>query len=138
MSSAASFVLFPLGERRFALPAEQVAELARPGRLQEFPHTTPSLAGVLVRRGRIVPVCDIAHLLVGPNPPARRFYLMAHADGVRDEWMAIPVTGECELASSEVTIAPSAAPPYVIGTLRIGEEHIPLVDLAKLVSREVQ
>ena len=30
-----SFVLFPLGKKRFALPAEVVTELARPDRLQE-------------------------------------------------------------------------------------------------------
>ena len=35
------FVLFPLGEKRFALPAETVAELAQPDRLQTFPMQLP-------------------------------------------------------------------------------------------------
>ena len=41
----------PLGAARRA-----VAELAPPVRLHTFPHTTPLFAGVIVRRGRIVPV----------------------------------------------------------------------------------
>ena len=40
------FVLFPLGGKRFALPASQVTELAQPDTLQTFPHTTKLLAGV--------------------------------------------------------------------------------------------
>src|SRR5262249_62416986 len=76
-----AYVLFPLGEKRFALPAETVTELARPDSLQTFPHRTPLLTGVLVRRGRVVPVCDVAQVLVGPAaPPAppRKFYLIAN------------------------------------------------------------
>src|SRR6478609_4546143 len=73
-----SYVLFPLGEKRFALPAETVTELARPDSVQTFPHRTPLLTGVLVRRGRIVPVCDVAQVLVGPAAPPRKFYLIAN------------------------------------------------------------
>ena len=137
MSGAASFVLFPLGDRRFALRAEQVAELALPGRLQEFPHTTPMLSGVIVRRGRIVPVCDIAPLLVGPKPPARRFYLMAHPEKNKNEWTAIPVTGECELVAGNAESPEKNAPDYVTGVLARGDERIAVVDLEKLIGREV-
>src|SRR5215471_16911833 len=91
-----SFVLFPLGKKRFALPAEKVTELAKPDRLQAFPHRTPLLTGVLVRRGRIVPVCDVAQVLVGPEAPPRKFYLIANCNpGPRQELTAVPVTGEC-------------------------------------------
>jgi chemotaxis signal transduction protein len=126
-----------MGDRRFALRAEHVAELALPGRLQEFPHTTPMLSGVLLRRGKIVPVCDVAPVLVGPKAPARKFYLMAHTQERRDEWTAIPVAGECELVSGEAGRAAFDAPEYVTGVLTHGEEQIPVVDLEKLVAREV-
>lgn len=135
--TSASFVIFPLGERRFALRAEQVAELALPGRLQEFPHTTPTLSGVLLRRGRIVPVRDIAPLLVGPKAPARRFYLMAHTEHNRGEWTAIPVTGECELTSCEAERPAKGAPDYVTAVLVRGGEQVPVIDFEVLVSREV-
>jgi chemotaxis-related protein WspB len=134
-----SFVLFPLGQKRFALPAEVVAELARPDNLQTFPHRTPLLAGVLVRRGRIVPVCDVAQVLLGPEAPPRKFYLIAQRrrEG-QDEWTAIPVTGECELATLAPDQAEGEHPPYVTGVLQAGDEAITVVDLEKLISVEAK
>ena len=132
-----SYVLFPLGEKRFALPATMVAELARPDNLQAFPHRTPLLAGVLVRRGRIVPVCDVAQVLVGPDAPPRKFYLIANCQvGPRQEWTAIPVTGECELASLRPSRSSGTQPPYVMGALHLEGETVDIVDLEKLVSIE--
>jgi chemotaxis signal transduction protein len=132
-----SFVLFPLGRKRFALPAEKVTELAKPDRLQAFPHRTPLLAGVLVRRGRIVPVCDVAHALVGPNAPQRKFYLIANRQfGSRKEWTAIPVTGECELTSAEPQQPQTKLPDYVTGVLSLENEIIEVLDLEKLIARE--
>jgi chemotaxis signal transduction protein len=132
-----SYVLFPMGEKRFALPAEIVKELARPDNLQSFPHDTPLLAGVLVRRGKIVPVWDVAQLLVGPKAPSRKFYLIANRKvESRQEWMAIPVTGECELASLEPACSEGEQPPYVSGVLRTGDETVVIVDLEKLLSQE--
>ncbi len=134
-----SYVLFPLGEKRFALPAEVVAELARPDNLQTFPHCTPLLAGVLVRRGRIVPVCDVAQVLLGPDAPPRKFYLIAQlqVEG-QEEWTAIPVTGECELATLAPVQAKGAQPAYVTGMLEAGNEEITVVDLEKLISVEAK
>ena len=133
-----SYVLFPLGEKRFALPAETVTELARPDSVQTFPHRTPLLTGVLVRRGRIVPVCDVAQVLVGPDAPPRKFYLIANCQvGSRQEFTAIPVTGECELASLRPSEASGSQPPYVKGILEADGETIDIVELEKLVSIEV-
>jgi chemotaxis signal transduction protein len=135
---AKSYVLFPMGAKRFALPAEFVEELARPDRLQTFPHHTPLLAGVLVRRGKIVPVCDVAQLLVGPDAPPRKFYLIANREAVsRQEWTAIPVTGECTLANLEPRRPDAGQPPYVSGMLEAGEERVAIVDLEKLIVPEV-
>ncbi len=140
---ANSFVLFPMGKRRFALPAETVAELARPDRLQTFPHTTPLLTGVLVRRGHIVPVCDVAELLVGPNAPVRKFYLIANRTYVDDqsqpprktvEWTAVPVTGECELINTRLMPPTAEMPEYATGLLQVGAELVEVVDLEKLIS----
>ena len=140
MTSASDrrFVLFPLGEKRFALPAENVDELARPDRLQRFPHATPLLTGVLVRRGSIVPVCDVAQILIGNDGPARKFYLIASRQfGSTTEQIALPVTGECELAAAEIVPPTGKLPEYVVGLLPIGQEIIEVVDLDKLVSPEV-
>lgn len=132
-----SFVLFPLGSKRFALPAEKVTELARPDRLQIFPHRTPMLAGVLVRRGRIVPVCDVAHALIGPDAPPRKFYLIASRQfDSRKEWTAIPVTGECELSSAEPQLPSSRLPDYVTAVLALENEIVQVLNLEKLIATE--
>jgi chemotaxis signal transduction protein len=131
------FVLFPLGKKRFALPADQVTELAQPDSLQTFPHSTPLMAGVLVRRGRIVPVFDVAQVLLGPNAPARKFYLIANRKfGHQLEWTAVPVTGECELTTSEIVAPTGRLPKYVIGLLSLAEEIVEVIDLEKLAASE--
>jgi chemotaxis signal transduction protein len=139
MTAAAdkSYVLFPLGKRRFALPAEIVTELARPDNVQTFPHRTPLLTGVLVRRGKIVPVCDVAVVLVGPAAPPRKFYLIANCNlESRPELTAVPVTGECELASAAHLPLVGDEPFYVCGLLAIGDETVSIVALERLMSAE--
>ena len=133
-----NFVLFPIGKKRFALPAATVTELARPDRVQAFPHTSPLLIGVLERRGHIVAVCDIAPVLIGPNAPPRKFYLIANrkfASGT--EWTAIPVTGECELTSAEMIAPTGKLPHYVAGLLSLESEIVEVLDFEKLVATEV-
>lgn len=127
-----NFVLFPLGKRRFALFADLVTELARPDRLHTFPHATPLLSGVLLRRGQIVPVCDVAPLLVGPDAPERKFYLITARKGKSSsEWTALPVTGECELAASEL-LPVSGKLSYVSGVIEVGNEIIEVIDLERI------
>ena len=77
-----SCVLLRLGERRFALAADQVAELAAPSRVFRFAHRTPEIEGVILRRGRVVPVCDIAEKLTGKRLGQRRFIWLPH--GVKE------------------------------------------------------
>jgi len=137
VSDEKAFVLFPLGRKRFALPAEKVTELAKPDRLQMFPQRTPLLAGVLVRRGRIVPVCDVAPALVGPDALARKFYLIANRQfESRKEWTAIPVTGECELTNTQPQQPNSKLPDYVMGVLSLENEIVEVLDLEKLIAAE--
>ncbi|HEV2987357.1 MAG TPA: chemotaxis protein CheW [Candidatus Angelobacter sp.] len=132
-----SFVIFPLGTRRFAFPAEEVTELAKPDLLQVFPHRTAMLAGVLVRRGRIIPVLDVAQVLVGPDAPPRKFYLIVNRQcGQRQERTAIPVTGECELSNAEFRASSGSMPRHVTGFLSVNEEVIEVVALEKLIFEE--
>ena len=131
------FVLFPLGKRRFALRAAVVTELAQPDNLQKFPHTTPLLSGVLVRRGRIIPVLDVAQVLIGPDAPARKFYLIAARKFARDsEWTAVPVSGECELLNAEMVAPTGRLPKYVVGLLSLEGEIVEVIELEKLAAVE--
>jgi chemotaxis signal transduction protein len=137
--ASGSFVLFPIGDKRFALPAEVVTELAHPGQLHAFPHTTPLLTGVLIRRGSIVPVCDVAPVLVGPSAPARRFYLIARRrwQNGAAEAMAIPVTGECELRTAPTVPPAGKLPRYVNALLSLEDEIVEVLDLETLMNAEV-
>ena len=132
-----SFILLQVGERRFALPSEIVVELAPPVRLHTFPHTSALVAGVIVRRGQIVPVYDVAPTLLGKDSPAHRFYLIAQrAFETSMEASAIPLNGECELASAEVQPPAEGRPDYISGTLEIGEETVELLNFEALVTHQ--
>jgi len=132
MSATSSFVLFPMGEKHFALPANRVTELARVDQQQEIPHTTPCVTGVLVRRGEVIPVWDIAPSLV-PDAPTRKFYLIARRRfGSAEESTAIPVTGDCELLNKEMMAPASRTAPYVEGLLNLENEVVEVINLEKL------
>lgn len=124
-----SFVLLRLGERRFALSAGQISELVAPSRVLRFPHRTPGIEGVILRRGRIVPVCDVAEQLIGKSLNSRRFYLIALRHYAQQtEWVALPVTGECELINAEMTDAGASDAPHVAGWISHNGEVIEVLN----------
>jgi chemotaxis signal transduction protein len=128
-----SFVLLRLGERRFAVAAGEIAELVAPSRVFRFPNRTPKIEGVILRRGRIVPVCDVAEKLIGKSLTSRRFYLIAvrrYSSG--QEWIALPVTGECELIAAEMSAAGDADAAHVAGWISHNGEVIEVLNLDAL------
>jgi chemotaxis signal transduction protein len=130
-----SFVLLHIGERRFALSASLVTELAPPVRLHKVPHTSARVSGVIVRRGKIVPVYDPRAVFGARRSSANLFYLIAECNfGGVSELCAIPVNGECELMSGEVQPASAAAPEYVSGTVLMNAEQIDVLDLDALLA----
>lgn len=125
-----SFVLLRLGDRRFAVPAAHIGELAAPSRIFRFPHQTPEVEGVLLRRGRIVPVCDISERLTGHPLGTRRLYLLGlRRYGTHRETVALPVTGECELIVAEMTEASGDHPAHVGGWISHDGEMIEVLNL---------
>ncbi|HUL34355.1 MAG TPA: chemotaxis protein CheW [Candidatus Eisenbacteria bacterium] len=130
---ARSCVLLRLGERRFALTAEQIAELVAPSRVFRFAHRTPELDGVILRRGRVVPVCDVAEKLIGKRLTSRRFYLIAtRRRGASLDWIALPVSGECELITADLTAAGASDSPHVAAWLSHDGEVIEVLNLDAL------
>ena len=128
-----SFVLLRLGDRRFAVTAREIAELVAPSRVFRFPHRTPEIEGVILRRGRIVPVCDVAERLIEKKLTSRRFYLIAQRRyAAQTEWLAIPVTGECELIHADMTPPSESDAPHVAGWLAHAGDVIEVLNLAAL------
>ena len=134
-----SFVLLQLADQRFALPAGLVAELAPPVRLHSFPHTSPHISGVIVRRGRILPVYDAARALSGKSSLAHRFYLVARRQfGETFEMSAIPVDGECELVTSDLRAASEGAPSYISGEITAAGESVGVLNIEALIQSHSQ
>ena len=138
-----SFVVLPLGSRRVALPAESVIELLAPIKVQNFPHGTRWISGVVVRRNRVVPVCDARQLFGEGGSGASRFYLIAEwKEGKVRDWCAIPVCGECELEAAEQFAAESPTTgetaEYVTGTIAVDGEKINVMNLSKLIRAQRQ
>ena len=128
-----SFVLLRLGDRRFAVTANQIAELVAPSRIFRFPHHTAEVEGVILRRGRIVPVCDVAEKLIGNKVKSRRFYLIAQRSyGAQTEWVALPVSGDCELINTEMTLPSDTDAPHISGWLSHGGDVIEVLNIAAL------
>jgi chemotaxis signal transduction protein len=128
-----SFVLLRLGERRFAVRARQIVELIAPSRVFRFPHNTAAVEGAILRRGRIIPVCDISEQLVGKKLSVRRFYLIAtRVFGARKEPVALPVSGDCELITVDMTPRSESDSAHVAGWLSHGGDVIEVLDLEAL------
>ena len=136
---ARSCVLLRLGERRFALTAEHIAELVAPSRVFRFAHRTPEIDGVILRRGRVVPVCDVAERLTGKKLTYRRFYLIAtHRSGATLDWIALPVSGECELITADLTPAGASDSPHVSAWISHDGEVIEVLNLDALAPNSAQ
>lgn len=125
-----SFVLLQIGKHRVALPAGLVAELAPPVQLHTFPHSSKLIAGVIVRRGRIVPVYDASLVLGSKGSSSQRFYLVSRRQiSEASELIAIPVNGECELAAGEMQPPAMDRPAHVAGTLAVGDDSLDVLNL---------
>jgi chemotaxis signal transduction protein len=136
---ARSCVLLRLGDRRFALIADQVIELVAPSRVFRFPHRTSELDGVILRRGRVVPVCDISERLTGKRMGSRRFYLISsRPTGIPGDSIAVPVTGDCELIHADLTPAGADDSPHVAAWLSHNGEVIEVLNLNALTPANLQ
>jgi chemotaxis signal transduction protein len=134
MTDAEKFVVFPAGELNCAVPAASVAELVLPQEVFSFPHTSREILGVILRRGRVVPLYDLAGLLNLPESAPAYYHLIAvRQTAEATELAAIPVSGECDLISADVLPAKSPL-PGVVGELIWDSRSYELLDLDKLIA----
>jgi hypothetical protein len=130
-----SFVVAQIGSRRIALQSSEIAELILSPQLHTFPHTTSLIVGVVLRRGRVLPVLDMGLGLLGVPSADAKFYLVIerHIANFPDRY-AIPVDGECELVSG-IMFPPNDENGFAIGRLDLAGDVIDVVDFEKVIAR---
>lgn len=133
-----SFVVFTLDDRLFALPADEVVELSRAGQVQTFPHTSPDLQGVVIHRGSVHPVWDLARSLAVPAAGVKKFSLLAKRNFAAEERTAIPVSREGQILRSEMLPPPEGAPAHVCGVLDLDGRQVEVLDLERLRMERVR
>lgn len=65
------FLIFHIGQERFALAAREVAEVLPRITLKPLAHAPEWVAGVFAHRGQMVPVVDVSRLTFGEPAQAR-------------------------------------------------------------------
>jgi chemotaxis signal transduction protein len=130
-----SFVVAQIGSRRIALQSSEIAELILSPLLHTFPHATSLIVGVVLRRGRVLPVMDMGLGLNGVPSTGAKFYLVIerHVGNIADRY-AIPVDGECELVSG-IMFPPKDHDGFAIGSLDLSGEIIDVIDFEKTIAR---
>lgn len=129
-----AFVALQIGPRRIALPRARVAELIVSPLQYTFPHTTPLIMGVVMRRGRIFPVLDLGPGVTGePSRSTRSFLIVERRIADVNEKCAIPIQGQCELVTGNM-IAAEDRDGHVLGILNLNGERIEVVDLDKTIA----
>ena len=130
-----TYVIFSLGERRYALDSTDVAELLLAAQVHTFPHTTAGLAGVLVHRNAGLPVWDVAQVLIGPGGAPQKYFLIARCKFAgTEEWTAIPVSAECQMLRAEMLPAAECSPEYVRGVLSLEAQSVEVLNLELLAA----
>jgi hypothetical protein len=129
----AAFVVAQIGSQRIALPGETVSELIAAPAVHTFPHTTPLISGVVVRRGQILPVIDLGPGVIGQPTAIHRFFLVVNRRmGTQSDRCAIPVHGECELVSG-ILFPAETAEGCALGFLDLNGERVDVLDLERAI-----
>jgi chemotaxis signal transduction protein len=129
------YVLFRLADRTFATPLDDVREIVRLTGLESLPGTQPPLAGVLVLRGRPLPVLDVRER--GSADEGDVLVM-----DVGEDTVGVAVDGV--LAVLHPDELPDGDPPartlpsYVVGVRRYRDAPVLLVDLHLLLDVTAQ
>jgi chemotaxis signal transduction protein len=132
-----SFIVAQIGARRIALQSAGIAELILSPLLHTFPHTTSLIVGVVLRRGRVLPVLDMGLGLLGIPSTTAKFYLVIerHIAGAADRY-AIPVDGECALVSG-IMFPPNDPNGFAIGSLDLAGDVIDVIDFERVIANDL-
>ena len=118
------YVRLQVGSEAYAVPVEQVSEVAALGPVRPVPGSGPELVGVCNLRGQIVPVVDLALLLGVARAAPPGGLLVTDVAGRRAGFAIDGVSAVCELgdpadAPSELLVGAALAGDCLIGVLDV-------------------
>lgn len=132
------YVVFLIGEDKYASPLENVAEISRIPPVTPVPRTDEFVVGVANLRGNIVTILDLKPLLGIPEdedkPLSGYKMLILGFEGLTAAIVVDRVEGVVEIGESELEPplpgVPEAIRPWIPGQFRYGESLIGIIDPA--------
>jgi purine-binding chemotaxis protein CheW len=118
-----------VAREHYALPVEQVLEVAEPGDLAPVPGSPAQIVGVRNLRGQVVPVISLATLLGLPNEEPRR--IVVAELGARRAGLA--VESVLDVGEPPGSFEPTEF-PYLSGAILIDGTLVGLLDVDAILS----
>lgn len=136
--NATKFVVFDLGDHRYALPAAQVKEIVADQPCYPLPFTPPWVKGVLGRHGEPYTILDLQTLLSGEDTVSDTHILL----NLPDDQVALrihQVTEIVKLAPEQVRrlATGEGTDAYFAGTLALDAE-VPVFQLTEILKKLAQ
>jgi chemotaxis signal transduction protein len=135
MSSPAAFLVVRTGSLRVGLAVEQLVEVLDPGVVYAVPAREPSVRGVAMVRGRLLPVVHLGALLDGAACPPE---IGGTAVLVRLGGSLICL----EVDAADAVLREDALPvpadvrlPWAIAVATLDDDFVPILDLRALAAR---
>lgn len=130
-------LLVQTGGRILGLPLGGILEVGEAVGFDRVPGTAPSVRGVMLARGRLVPLAHLGALVSGgpcPAPDPDGAIVLAT---VGDRWLALEVD-EVDAAPDEEILPPpdgSLLAAWAMGVVRRDQSWIPILNLDALADR---
>jgi len=131
----AGHLLVRAGHRLVGLPLDQVVEVLDPGTAFPVPSREPSMRGVAVVRGRILPLVHLGALLEGGPCPAQRSDTGVLVDLAGRRLCLEVEEAESVLYEPGLPVPSGTALPCAAAVARTPHGLVPLLDLAALGTR---
>ena len=122
---ARKFLVFTLGETRFALPIEAIAEIVQPRPLTVLPKAPPFLRGLMRLREQVVPVLDLRERFGLPAGSSNRWVIVKRPALIAYQVDRVDEVADCpEGGLQPAPAAASALVPgdFIEGVLTAGDQ----------------
>ena len=131
------YIIFVIGKQRFALPLTTIKEVANPTRITRLPRTSEWLQGIVVLRGQIVSVTDLAMLFqiqAEKTSPGKLIVVRSPQHDATTALIVDRIHGIRTLTRDSISPPPSAlaACMFVNGIASIDEVSVVLLDPNRL------